>query len=90
MALFCASCHGKDRSGARNPIPDFGPFTAPAITPQALREQTVHRPPYDRGTLSRAITEGIRADGRRLHHPMPRWKLVGKDLDDILDYLLHE
>lgn len=90
MVLACASCHGMDRKGARNAIPDFGPYTAPGITAAELRVATATRPAYDRRTLSRAVTDGLRPDGKRLHHPMPRWKLHGKDLDDVLDYLLHD
>jgi hypothetical protein len=87
--IACADCHGADRKGKNSGIPDFGPYTAPAVTPEALRAAGPRRPAYDAATLRAAIVEGRNSAGRGLHFPMPRWDLDGKNADDLVRYLLN-
>jgi hypothetical protein len=86
--LSCADCHGQDRNGRSDGIPDFGPYSAPAVTRDALLAGNARRPAYDAASLRMAITQGRNASGRALHYPMPRWKIEGKDLDDLVGFLL--
>jgi len=90
----CADCHGADRSGRRL-MPRFWKI-APALTPAALfREHTEggdkdghgDHEGYTKETLSRAITRGIDAGGKKLDPAMPRWTISAQDLDDLIAYL---
>jgi hypothetical protein len=91
MVIACASCHGEDRLGRSNPIPDLGPFSAPDISPAALAQPVEgRRPAYSRALLADALLNGRGANGRGLHYPMPRWKLDGKDLGDLTNFLLRK
>ncbi len=87
--LACASCHGEDRRGLRSPIPEFGPYVAPDITPERLAvEIPGRRLPYNAATLRRVLVDGITSSGRRLHHPMPRWRMSDTDMQALVAYLL--
>ena len=87
--VSCADCHGRDRKGLRNGVPDFGPYSAPDITALALlADRSPARAAYDAASLRRAITEGKNPAGKGLHYPMPRWEIDGKNLDDLVRYLL--
>ena len=72
-------------------IPDFGPYVAPDITPAALlSDRSPGRPAYDAASLRDAITMGKRPSGKALHYPMPRWGIDGKNLDDLIGFLLQK
>ncbi|MBL0175720.1 MAG: hypothetical protein IPP94_10715 [Ignavibacteria bacterium] len=91
MVIACASCHGEDRLGRRNPIPDLGPFSTPDISPATLSQPVEgRRPAYTRELLANALLNGRGANGRGLHYPMPRWKLDEKDLGDLTRFLLRK
>ena len=90
LVLSCAGCHGVDRRGAKSLIPDFGPYIAPDITRQTLLRASSRRPAYDAVSLRQAITKGKSPSGKSLHYPMPRWNVDGKNLDDLIRYLLVE
>ena len=91
MILSCEGCHGAERKGAKSLIPDFGPYTAPDISRRALlSDRLPMRPGYDATSLRRAITEGKYPSGKSLHYPMPRWNMSGKNLDDLITYLLND
>jgi mono/diheme cytochrome c family protein len=65
----CAGCHGEDGLGRRE-----GGTVFPAIDWATLTDPA--RPvSYDTGSLARAVTEGIAADGRRLAVAMPRYSV---------------
>lgn len=86
--LACASCHGEDRKGLRSPIPDFGPYIAPDITAERLAQEIPgRRPPYDAASLQRVLVDGLTPAGKRLHHPMPRWRMSDADMQALLRYL---
>ena len=84
--LSCASCHGNNARGAKNPIPAFGPFVAPPIAWSDLTspENTV---PYTEISFAYALREGIAPEGYRLHHPMPRWLLSDTEMNDLVTFL---
>ena len=91
MVIACATCHGEDRLGRRDPIPDLGPFSTPDISPAALSQPVEgRRPAYTRELLANALLNGRGANGRGLHYPMPRWKLDEKDLGDLSRFLLRK
>ena len=89
MTISCATCHGEDRSGRRNPVPDLGPFSAPEITAGTLLDSIDgRRPAYTRESLIATLRSGRNAGGRGMHYPMPRWELDDKDAGDLVDFLL--
>lgn len=88
--ITCALCHGNDRKGHRNPIPEFGPFVAPSLTRESLLKSSRKRPAYDRASLAKSIRLGKSTSGKALHHPMPRWQLNERDMDALIRYLLDE
>lgn len=86
--LACASCHGEDRKGRRSPIQEFGPYIAPDITAERLAQDIPgRRPPYDAASLQRVLVDGMSPSGKRLHHPMPRWRMSDADMQALLRYL---
>ena len=88
--VSCATCHGEDRLGRKNPLPALGPFSAPDITPASLSQSTSRRPGYSVSSLRAALTTGRNSAGKGLHYPMPRWRFTGPDLDDLVAFLLKE
>jgi cytochrome c553 len=89
MLISCATCHGEDRAGRRNPVPDLGPFSAPEITAGTLLDSIDgRRPAYTRESLIATLRSGRKASGRGMHYPMPRWELDDKDAGDLADFLL--
>lgn len=86
----CVACHGADREGDRL----FMSFwqSAPAITPEALAgdhgDDGHAHDAYDRASLVRALTDGIRPDGSTIGANMPRWQLSDTDMQDLVAYLL--
>ena len=88
IQIACASCHGENRTGRKNPIPDLGPFAAPDITRASLSSANARRAAYTPESLRGALLVGRNPSGKGLHYPMPKWKLDSRDLDDLVDYLL--
>lgn len=88
--ITCALCHGNDRKGRRNPIPEFGPFLAPSLTRESLLKNSRKRPAYDRASLAKSIHLGKSSSGKALHHPMPRWQLSDRDMEALIRYLFDE
>lgn len=88
----CAACHGAEREGTRM-WPGFW-RSAPAITPDALArdhgDDGHEHDNYTRGSLVRAIAEGVRPDGSTIGEGMPRWSLSDRDMQDLVSYLLPE
>jgi hypothetical protein len=73
-------------------------FNAPDVTWDNLTQEERHdeestvdgheeHPPYDDGTLRRAITEGLDPVGEPLKAEMPRWQMSELDLDDLVEYI---
>jgi cytochrome c oxidase subunit 2 len=89
MWTTCAQCHGDDGHGRRTMM-----FTAPNITyhnltdPKGMVEPDGERgQTYTDATISRAITDGLDANGEPLDSAMPRWQMDGQDLNDLIEYL---
>ena len=88
----CAMCHGEDgRGGMMHGVP------APEITFLGLTDPAGHdhdvtgrrHPAFTRETIKAAVVAGIDPAGNSLHEEMPRWTgLTGRDLDDLIDYLV--
>lgn len=43
--------------------------------------------PFTKETIKRAIRDGIDPAGEPLDLTMPRWKMIDKDVDDVVEYL---
>jgi protein SCO1 len=87
--VACANCHGADRRGrteAGVTVPDIR-WTVLADPDGRRLAGGVQVPPYDPGTLRRAVTDGIDAAGRRLSTAMPRYRLNASQLADLVAYL---
>jgi mono/diheme cytochrome c family protein len=78
----CAACHGSTGAGGMH-FPD-GAVSAD-LRHKALVTDQKH--PYTIATLQRAISTGIDNDGQKLDPVMPRWKLSGRDLHDVAEYV---
>lgn len=82
----CANCHGEDGRGQRE-----GGIRSANITRTSLGNAAVagarSRPSYTRTTLERAIVMGRDAAGNRLDYAMPRYRMSGRDIRDLLSYL---
>jgi ABC-type branched-subunit amino acid transport system substrate-binding protein len=85
----CLNCHGEDgrgrpEGGARPADITWYTLTKPyRVTVDGGRS----RPPYDRSTLTRAITMGLDASGTVLDPVMPRYVMTQTDILDLLAYL---
>lgn len=44
-------------------------------------------PPYNDESIRKAITDGIKPDGRELDSCMPKWEMTDEDLDNVIGYL---
>jgi ABC-type branched-subunit amino acid transport system substrate-binding protein len=87
-AFPCANCHGLKGEGTREgglqpPPLIWSKLTAAAQS--ALTRQA--RRPYDEPSLARAITSGIDSSGGKLHPGMPRFKMTGEQMADLIAYL---
>lgn len=89
MRMSCAACHGADGHGLRTPM-----FVSPNITARNLTNPAgmvepdgTRGPTYTDAQITRAITQGLDAEGRPLAWPMPRWHMTDRQLDDLLAYL---
>lgn len=87
--LPCVTCHGRDGRGK----PEGG-IVPSNLTWEALTKPYGatspggrQRPPYTEQRLKRAITMGLDAGDTPLDIAMPRYRLSGQDLDDLVAYL---
>ncbi len=73
-------------------------FSVPDITWDKLTREAPHEekpdedeheehPPYTEETLKSAITRGINPAGEPLDNEMPRWRMSGQDLDDLVAFI---
>lgn len=76
----CVNCHGADGQGGRE-----GGVAVPPISWRRLGMATIERPAYDRSLLTRALRDGIGADGAPLHQLMPRYAVS----DDLASNIAH-
>ncbi|WP_437618934.1 cytochrome c/ABC transporter substrate-binding protein [Sorangium sp. So ce1151] len=81
-AAACAGCHGRSGDGTAE-----GGVAAPPLTPEQLF--SIDRPdgPYTAETLATAVREGRTPAARELHPVMPRYRLDGAQLADLVAYL---
>jgi cytochrome c oxidase subunit 2 len=77
----CADCHGYNGRGG------VYPMMCGVVTPD-VRYSTLTEHGMTRADVERAITEGVDEDGEALNYCMPRWDLDGRDLSDLLSYLM--
>jgi len=87
-AFPCANCHGLKGEGSREgglQPPSLVWSRLTAAGQSALTRQ--ERRPYDETSLARAITSGLHASGGRLHPGMPRFKMTGEQMADLIAYL---
>lgn len=90
--MTCASCHGPDGRGGRVRMM-MRVFETPDIRYKTLTSEEMEHeggeahPPYTDQDIKRAITEGVKSDGKPLKWPMPRWTMSDEDLDDLLEFL---
>jgi ABC-type branched-subunit amino acid transport system substrate-binding protein len=87
-AFPCANCHGlkgggSSEGGLQPPQINWAALTSPRRS--ALTRQD--RLPYNETTLARAITSGTDPNGRRLHPGMPRYKMTGGQMADLIAYI---
>lgn len=93
--LACASCHGTDGQGGVHWM-HMQKMDAPDIRWETLAsgEHGGHEgdddgesEAYDEAAFELALTEGIGPNGERLSKDMPRWDLLNRDLEDLIDFL---
>jgi ABC-type branched-subunit amino acid transport system substrate-binding protein len=87
-AFPCANCHGlrgegSSEGGLQPPQITWSALTSPHRS--ALSRQD--RGPYNETTLARAISSGVDPNGARLHPGMPRYKMTGEQMADLLAYI---
>ena len=98
----CINCHQRSGFGlfeAANLVP---PVTGPSLfnnaqprAPAPRRAKGIQhqefsfltRPPYDEGSLARALREGISPSGHRFQYLMPRYALNDNDMAALIAYL---
>ncbi len=88
----CVSCHGIHGRGG---VPVMMGTAIPTdIRYKALtgKEKHVHEGKeaeheYTDTLIKRAMTQGVRADGRLLDWTMPRWQMSDADLKELIEYL---
>jgi len=97
--LSCASCHGPDGRGGRH-VMQMQVMDAPSIRwPELASEggeeheadeldEQAHEGQYGFEQFRRAVVEGEHPDGEALSRDMPRWKMGGTDVRDLMDYLM--
>jgi mono/diheme cytochrome c family protein len=96
-SITCANCHGQEGKGGRVSMM-MSYFDAPDITWHVLTQEEGHEevsgekeheehPPYTEETLKRAITRGVDPAGEPLDDEMPRWRMSGQDLDDLVEFI---
>ena len=73
-------------------------FNVPDITWDKLTQEEHHEedsgkdeheehPPYTEETLKSAIIRGINPAGEAFDEEMPRWRMSGQDLDDLVEFI---
>ncbi|MHB1293701.1 MAG: c-type cytochrome [Anaerolineae bacterium] len=90
--LACVDCHGMDGRGGDVrfgmhlvEVPDI---RYEVLTGESMEhDEEEEHPPYTDSTIRRAITEGVDPAGKPLDWPMPRWRILDADLDDLIEYL---
>ncbi|MGK3987142.1 ABC transporter substrate-binding protein [Sorangium sp. So ce136] len=81
-AAACAGCHGRSGDGTAE-----GGVAAPPLTPEQLFSADRPDGPYTAETLATAVREGRTPAARELHLVMPRYRLDGAQLADLVAYL---
>lgn len=81
----CGTCHGPDGRGV--PEGNVAPSDIRWSTLQTIQLQGRKRPRYDEERLARAIKEGVDSAGNELSPVMPRFRMGGEDLADLVAYL---
>ncbi|MGK3960779.1 ABC transporter substrate-binding protein [Sorangium sp. So ce1667] len=81
-AAACAGCHGRSGDGTAE-----GGVAAPPLTPEQLFSADRPDGPYTAETLAAAVREGRTPAARELHLVMPRYRLDGAHLADLVAYL---
>ncbi len=87
----CVNCHGEDGRGGQ-------PVMMGTAIPRDIRYGILtsdhsgggdghNHAPYTNALIKRAITKGIRPDGKALDRTMPRWQMSDKDLEEVIAYL---
>jgi ABC-type branched-subunit amino acid transport system substrate-binding protein len=84
----CSSCHGLRGEGTKEggiqpPPLNWETLTRPLTSALTRRE----RGPYDDATLARAVSAGVDPKGARLHPAMPRYRMTGEQMADLIAYL---
>ena len=97
--LSCASCHGPDGRGGRH-VMQMQVMDAPSIRWTDLaneggEEHEADEPDehaqegqYGFEQFRRAVVEGEHPNGEPLSRDMPRWKMGGSDVGDLMEYLM--
>ncbi len=97
QSITCANCHGPDGKGGRVNMM-MSSFNVPDITWDKLtqeehleedadKDEHEEHPPYTEETLKSAIIRGINPDGEPFDEEMPRWRMSGQDLDDLVEFI---
>lgn len=93
-ALTCARCHGDDGRGMSGRFmmwefeaPDIRYSTLTATGHGGHETHEEEAEPYTDALLKRAILEGLDPEGKHLGTPMPQFKILDSDLNDLLEYL---
>ncbi|WP_437955011.1 ABC transporter substrate-binding protein [Sorangium sp. So ce119] len=81
-AAACAGCHGRSGDGTAE-----GGVAAPPLTPERLFSADRPGGPHTEATLAAAVRDGRAPGGRELHLVMPRYRLDGAHLADLVAYL---
>jgi len=82
MSFPCARCHGRGGGGGGE-----GVTRVPPITWDRLTASSSDRPAYDEQSFIVAIQQGVASDGRTLDRVMPRFKVAGPLINELITYL---
>jgi len=96
-SITCANCHGPEGKGGRVSMM-MSYFDVPNITWHVLTQEEGHQeepgeteheehPPYTEETLKSAITRGVDPTGEPLDEEMPKWRMSGQDLNDLVEFI---
>ncbi len=83
LRTSCAACHGRNGAGGVH-LP--GGAVSADLRYKALVVDQKH--PYTLTSLERAISTGIDNAGNPLDPVMPHWRMTGRDLHDVAEYVL--
>lgn len=93
--LACARCHGTNGRGGPH-IMHMSAMDAPDIRWSTLTEaehgghdepEEMEHPPYDEDSFKQTVTQALNPSGERLDSDMPRWRMLDRDLDDLISHL---